>query len=928
MRRKGILAVIGGLFCEAFGSVVSGTAIVDTTLIGEQELAEIVVVGYGRQRRRELTGSISSISRESLGQYSVSLEGVLSGTVPGVSVSQESGQPGSGASIRIRGGNSVHANNDPLYVVDGFIFYNDKSSTQTGLGGFESNLNPLAAINPSDIESIDVLKDVSATAIYGSRGANGVILITTKRGSHEGARVHYRYHVGVQHIAHRLSLLNAAEWGSLQNEIGIHSFPEPELLGVGTDWQNAVLRRGLVQSHELSFFGGRESHQFHVSGGHVGQEGIVMGSSFQRSHGRLNLEEKIKDLALLVTLTGVKSTQGALTTFTPEAYNSSPYSYGISSPLAYALYIPPVIPIYNEDGSYNYHNPYEHGYLSLGGRSVNPLSDLESSVAETIHSQVLMGVQAKYPLSDALTAKVSLGTHIAHTTQNFFAPSSSALGLETQGKGGIGNKRHEDLQTEYSLEYTTALGHAHRLNILGGYTFEQTSTSYAISYASHFTNEELKHHNLSDGATSYPPLSGLTRSTLHSVLGRVNYTFRNRYHLTATFRGDNSSRFAVNHRWGFFPSVGLSWNVYECLKLRVTGGSVGNQEIGDYEAVQSYSAGHYNGQTLYYRNNRGNDRLGWESTEQYNVGVDAFLFSGVFIVTGDVYYKRTRDLLLEIPVSPLEGGGIQLENVGKVTNKGIEVVVKYSPTTNVILSAHLSRNVNRLWNLGANNNLLQGRNQEQILREGEALGSFYGLVYQGTVQSGEDVSTLPKTVYGTPQVGDLKFADLGGPEGKPDGVIDEHDRTVLGNKQAEYTGGVSGTWRQGRFRLYLQVQGMAGVSVYNQLRRFLELPRESYNGSSALLGSATPVGRSRPYSFLDSRYVEDASFVRLRNLSLTYSQPLGRGYSDAAVDFTVTAQNLFTFTRYQGYDPELSSGTDLGTYPTSRVLSFTLALSL
>jgi TonB-linked SusC/RagA family outer membrane protein len=902
----------------------------DTTLITNHDLDEIVVVAYGTQRRRELTGSISSVSKETLGQLSVSLDGVLAGAIPGVAVTQESGQPGGGSSIRIRGGNSVHANNDPLYVVDGFIFYNDNRSTQTGLTGFESSLNPLAAINPSDIQSVEVLKDVSATAIYGSRGANGVILVTTKRGRHNAFRLNYRYNAGIQNIARRLSILNAAQWGSLQNEIGIHSFPDPELLGEGTDWQNAVLRTGLVQNHELSLSGGSENHRFLVSGGQVRQDGIVVGSAFERLHGRINLEEQLNRFNLLVTLTAGKSTQDALTAFTPVAYNSSPYSFGISSPLTYALYIPPVIPIYNDDGSFNYRNPYEHGYLSLGDRSVNPLSDLQNSVAQTIHTHLLAGVQAKYPLTNTLTAKVSLGAHVAHTTQNFFAPSSSALGLETQGKGGIGNKRHEDLQTEYTLEYTTAFGHAHRLNALAGYTFEQMATSYATTYASHFTNEDLKHNNLADGATVYPPLSGLSRSTLHSLLARLNYTFRNRYHLTATFRADNSSRFAENHRWGLFPSLGLSWNAYEALKLRLTAGTVGNQEIGDYEALQTYTAGHYNGATLYTRTNNGNDQLGWETTEQYNLGADLSLFSGLFTVTADAYYKRTRDLLLQIPVSPLLGGGIQLRNAGNVTNQGLEIALTYTPFTNLSLSANLARNINRLHNLGENNNLLQGRDQEQILLEGEPLGAFYGLVYQGTVQAGEDVSALPKTVYGTPQTGDLKFADLGGPDGLPDGVIDQHDRTVLGNIQPQYTGGFSATGSQGRFRLYLQLQTSIGASVHNHLRRFLELPRESYNASAALLDRVTPVARARPYSFLDSRYVEDASFLRLRTLALTYTQPLRRaGFSsDAALDFTLTAQNLFTLTPYQGYDPELSSGTDLGTYPTARVFSFTLALSL
>jgi TonB-linked SusC/RagA family outer membrane protein len=905
-----------------------------------RQLDEVVVVGYGSQRRRELTGAIASVSKETLGRLAVSIDGLLGGAVSGLAVTQESGQPGAGASIRIRGGNSVTANNDPLYVVDGFIFYNDSRSTATGLDGFDSGLNPLAAINPSDIESVEVLKDVSATAIYGSRGANGVIIVTTKRGRRSGFRINYRYNVGVQHIARRLSLLNAAQWGALQHEIGMHYFPDPESLGQGTDWQSAVLQTGLAQSHELSISGGSENHRFLVSGGHTAQDGIVVGSGFRRFNGRINLEEQLNRLNLTVTLTAGKSTQDALTTFTPVAYNSSPYSYGISSPLTYALYIPPVIPVYADNGDYNYRNPYEHGYLSLGDRSVNPLSDLRNSVAQTVHTDLLAGVQARYPLTSALFAKAGFGAHLAHTTQNFFAPASSALGLETQGKGGIGNKRHEDLQSEYALEYTDDFGEAHHLNALAGYTFERTATAHVATTASHFTNEELKHNNLADGATLYPSISGLSRSTLHSLLARLNYTLHRRYNLTATFRADNSSRFARTRRWGVFPSLGLSWNVDEeaffrlpavnAFKVRLTAGTVGNQEIGDYEALQTYTAAHYNGGTVYYRDNNGNDRLGWETTEQYNLGADLGLFAGRFTLTADAYYKRTRDLLLQIPVSPLLGGGVQLQNVGNVTNKGFELALTYAPSLALSLSANVARNINRLQNLGDNNNLLQGRNQEQILRQGEPLGAFYGLVYQGTVQAGEDVTALPKTVYGTPQAGDLKFADLSGPAGKPDGVIDQHDRTVLGNVQPKYIGGLTATVTHRRLQLHGHLQASAGNRVHNHLRRFLELPRESYNASAALLDRVTPVGRARPYSFLDSRYVEDASFLRLRTLSLSYTQPLRHaGFApDATLTFSLSAQNLFTLTPYQGYDPELSSGTDLGTYPTARTFSLTAALTL
>jgi TonB-linked SusC/RagA family outer membrane protein len=916
-------------------------------------LNEVVIVGYGTQKRKELTGAVSTVSKSVIEHPATSLDGMLGGAVAGVSVSQVSGQPGTGTSIRIRGGNSVTASNDPLYVIDGFIFYSDNVSTRAGINNIEGSLNPLAAINPSDIESIEILKDVSATAIYGSRGANGVILVTTKKGSRDAGNISYQYSMGWETPAKRLSLLNAQQWARMQKDFflnkGKYTDEEIEQLGEGYDWQSAVLQTGVSQTHELSFSGGSDNLRYAVSGNYTGQDGIVLNSGFQRYNGRVNIEKKLPDnrLTLGVTATAGKSVQNSLTTFQSVNYNSSPYSAGIANSLTYALYIPPVVPIYDEDGDYNYHNPFEYAYLKYNGKTANPVSDLNNSTSETINTTILGNFFAQYAIIDGLTAKISAGAYHSYITQNFFAPSYTALGLELMGLGGIGNKRQLVSQREYTLTYTKLIGKNHLIDLLAGYTYQDTQTDYNLNLSSQFTNETLGVKNLADGAEPFAPISGASEAKLYSWLGRVNYTLLGRYNLTATIRGDRSTRFAKNHRWGYFPSVGVSWNVNEeaflkdvrrldALKLRLTYGTVGNQEIGDYEYAQSFTASQYNGGIAYRQTNLGNKDLKWETTVQYNVGADIELFKRRLSLAADIYYKKTSDLLTGIPVDPLLGGGMQLVNVGNVTNRGAELAVNVVAVERAglkwTISANVARNINKITDMGDRNYLVLGSSEEEILQVGESLGSFYGLVFDGIVQQGEDVSLLPATVHGTARPGDLKFADVSSPDGVPDHKVDSYDRVPLGNIQPNFTYGLQTTLDYRGFDLFVSLQGSQGNKLYNHLRRYLESPNDAYNVSAALLGSWTTenpsntlpglqnMAHDRYYSYLDSRYVEDASFLRLKNITLGYMVKPKR-FAPARLRVFASAQNLWTLTAYKGYDPEVASGVDLGAYPTARAFS-------
>ena len=934
---------------------------VEITLIdNSSRLDEVVVVGYGTQKRNQLTGSVTTIKADIFEKaVAPTLDGALGGQVAGLAVTASSGQPGADSHIRIRGGNSVNASNEPLYVVDGFIYFKDAATNSTGIGAIEGSLNPLATINPNDIESIEVLKDVSATAIYGSRGANGVILITTKKGKlGEGkAHVNYNYTLGVSNVAKKFDLLTASEWAQYQKDYfsnkGGYTDAEIAALGRGTDWQDAVLRTAIQQTHELSInggsippSGGREGgYRYAFSANYTNQDGIILNSGFERYNFHTNVEWELqKGLHFGVNATYGRSKQSGLTTAEAKVFNSSPFSAGITNSFVYALLMPPVVSVYNQDGSYNFKNPYEYAYFAIGDHAANPVYDLKESVAENINNYLLSNVWATFTIGH-LTLKASLGLNSEKLTQNYFSGAYTSLGLATQGIGGTGNRQTDVWQQEYTATYTRDFGQ-HHIEALGGYTRQtQTSTHSAIR-TNHFTNETLKQYNLGDGSEVYTPQTGISEASLNSIIARVNYTFLDRYNATATFRADNSSRFSKDHRWGYFPSLGLSWNVdkerflrrirsIDYLKVRLSGGLVGNQEISDYAFSTSYATGSYGGSSSYSKQNTANDKLKWETTASYNLGIDLGLWKDRVSVVFDAYYKKTSDLLLVVPMGFSSGVTTQLQNVGNVVNKGVELAVNGTLIQRKNLSwtasVNIAYNHNEITDMGATNNVIQGADDQQILRKGESLGSFYGLQFIGIVQQDEDVTKLP-TVNGlTPKPGDLKFADTDG-----NNRIDGNDRVILGSTQPDIVYGFSTqfTWRN--LDASASFAGSYGNEVYNALGRRLELTNDSYNVLATVKDSWTPqngsntlplASNARPLGYIDSRYVQSASYLKLRNLTIGYRLPQLKSVP-IGIRIYATASNLFTISPYKGYDPEVASGTDSGTYPSSRSFVFGVNVTL
>ena len=918
-------------------------------------LDEVVVVGYGVQKRKALTGAVTTVKNDELLQASTSFDNILGGAVAGLDATSSSGQPGASINIRIRGGNSINGGNEPLYVIDGVLIYNSNSATKTGVSYADSNFNPLASINPSDIESIEVLKDVSASAIYGSRGANGVIIVTTKNGKRGRVKVDYGYSIGVSKVRKTLDLLNAEQWGDLYLDLATDAQKTatgvtPAVVstwGAGTDWQDALFRTATTQQHQLSISGGSDVERFLISANYTDQEGVIRGTDFTRLGARINYERDIfKNVTVGLKSNVSKSTQKG-------SYSFGSYSNGFSGILEQALRTSPAVPIYNPDGSYNYANPFEAGDFVRSGQTANPIADLSEVDAETKVDNVLVSVFGSWEIIPGLRLRVQGSTDIINTRQNFFGPSTSTAGFNTEGYASIGSKRWESDQVEATLTWNKKWN-KHEIEVLGGYTYQQEKSENVLAASANFANENLGYHSLQAGSQLITPQSNFVTSVLYSGIGRINYSLLDRYHLTATLRADGSSRFAKNKKWGWFPSLGFSWNVneekflksqkwIEDLKIRASIGTVGNQEIGDYRFLSTYAATHYylGGGTknaAYYRSGLGNDDLKWETTTSYDLGFDLSILKGKLNFVFDYYHKKTSDLLLSIPIEQTTGFSSQLSNVGNVTNDGVEFAVNATLIQQKDLSwnasANIAHNKNKVTSLGTQQDEIINGNQT-IIRVGEALGTYYGWVFDGVVQSGDDLGKVPAPSNKTNvEYGDAKFVDQNG-----DGVVDQaNDRVVLGSAQPKFTYGFASQLRYKNWNLSFNFQGSYGNKLYNQLEQALESPNASYNASAKLAyrwsetNPSTTVPRAYALnlynSYLDSRFIEDASYLRLKNIQVGYSfKPRLQNGTKLGIYLYASAQNLLTITNYSGFDPEYSGYVDRGTYPTARTFTFGVKLS-
>ena len=931
---------------------------------------EVVIIGYGAQKRLELTSSISTVGQDLLNQSVGSVENALQGAVAGLNVATTSGQPGAVSNIRIRGGNSITGGNEPLYVIDGLIVYNDIASTSTGASGSDAALDPLSFLNPNDIERIEVLKDVSATAIYGTRGANGVIIITTKKGSHGKNNISYSGTFGWSKAAKTLDFLNAQQFTELYNELT----PNAPLAAptANYDWQDAALRTAFSQEHQISFTGGDEVSRYTISGGYKDQKGIIIGTDLKRYTGRINYERNIlKNLLIGVNATGAYSNLEGLRNVDHD--NSGQTAKWAANSWMSALITPQTQAIYNADGSFNYSpTPISQDLFIRDGQTVvgNPISDLYNIKTSTSNTRVIANAFAEWEVIKNLKLKANIGADLSNTKQNNYSPSYTTTGLEHNGVASVGDNRTNVWQAEFTASYDNTFKRLHHINVLGGYTTQRTDRSGFATTVRNFANDDTGYDNLSAGSDLYRSTSDRIISTLQSVLGRVNYSFDSRYNASLTLRADGSSRFAKDHKWGWFPSAGFSWNIdkekfihlgkqVDFLQFRLSAGIVGNQEIGDYQFAATVSPTEtpfiYNGQetVAYYIVNKDNPDLKWEKTASYNIGISSGFFQNRLNVTLDAYYKKTSDLLLQVPVEGVTGYATALRNAGSVTNKGIELEIgavlidRKDLKWNV--NGNIAHNKNEVTSLGQATSIIPsiggatlGYISPLIVAVGEPLGTFYGYKFAGIVQSEEQAATLTPQTINKLEPGNPYYEDVNG-----DGVVNTEDQTILGNAQPKFTYGLNTTLKYKQFDLLIAIAGSYGNKLYNGLATRLTKGSTYYNSLAVVADRWTPTHPSNEIQkasndltvVSDSRYVENASYLRVKNIQLGYTFPVPQITRDTHLRLYLSLQNFFTITNYSGYDPEggrngaseqsgIYQGIDMATYPTAKTVQLGINVTL
>ncbi len=945
-------------------------------------LDEVVVVGYGQMRRSDVTGSVVSVSSDAIQKtVSTSLDQVLQGRAAGVQVQQNSGMPGGSSSIRIRGINSLNASNEPIFVIDGVVIDGSTGS---------SSENALASINPSDILSMDILKDASATAIYGSRAANGVIMITTKRGQKGDAKISYNGYTGWQEMPKKLQLLNLQEYAYHKNARtlaaivqGDDNFVRPDLLGAGTDWQAELFSQAPMTSHNLSITGGNELTNFAIGAGYLNQEGIAIGSGFERLNLRSNIDAQLRKwLKTGVNFNFSNSTQNV--------------TVADESLIKIALKQTPNVAVRNADGGYD--GPDTREYVQN-----NPvgLAMIKENYNEKTGIRANTYLEAK--VIEGLTYKTELSFDYGITNTYKFNPSYNFGAIESTV---IESERAKSYSKFWSwrniVNYNRTFDELHNINFMAGQEMQKSQWEYLMGFRNGFITNVA--HDLNAGDANSAKNSGSSGGgALMSYFGRMFYSFDDKYLLTTTLRRDGSSNFAPGNRWGWFPSAALAWkisnesflqnhDVIDNLKLRLGWGRVGNQNIESYAYTSTMATVASIWGTALLSGNTANPDLQWETTSSSNIGIDFNLFRNRIEFIADFYYKKTDNLLLRLPLPAYVGTSGQgatsppWANIGSLENKGVELTLNtvnidkkgFSWRSNFVVSL----NRNKVLSLDTESSILDREIQEGSERTivtrtavGQPIGQYYGYKVIGRFEKATDFyykdadgniqpTALPKGMsIGETGVwiGDYIFEDRNN-----DGVIDEEDRTYIGNPEPKFTYGIGNTFAYKNFDLTVSLNGSYGNRIINYQRRWLENPRENTNvlkaaTEYAVLDRIDPAGPNdyrnihivsgNPYmprmaassaaSTSNFRYsdkfVEDGSFLRIQNISFGYTLP-SRWTSKAGIEtlkFYANLQNVYTFTKYSGYDPEVGSnnqdalmtGIDNARYPSPRIYTFGLNLT-
>ncbi|MBS0028228.1 SusC/RagA family TonB-linked outer membrane protein [Chitinophaga sp. 22321] len=884
------------------------------------QLADIVVVGYGTQKRRDLTGSIVTLSAKTYKDQPVlAASSALQGRVAGVTVTNSSGAPGGAVKIRIRGANSVNANNDPLYVVDGIA-----------LGSIG-----LADLNVNDIESMEVLKDASATAVYGSRGANGVVLITSRSGATGLPRIEYNGFVSFNKPMKKYDLMDAVTYAKTANlTAGAAVFADPQsFAGKGTDWQSMLFTNSVIQSHQLSIAGGKEGMRYYVSGFYVNQEGLLINTNQKRLGIRSNLDVKLNNQMDF----GVNFYVARINSHNNDDMGSK------GNPVMGALTWAPTEPVYKSPGQYN--------RFGISPIWLNPYMSIRERNNDSIATVGVLNGKFKYAITDWLTLIINAGVDM-----NIAGKAYLNNDWISAGNMGSGQSSSENFTFQNS-------------NVL---TFHKTFNKHDLSAtalveesSNHFKNFNASGSGLTSIANGYHNLglntaqsisSGYSNWSLISFMGRIAYSFNDKYLFTATMRRDGSSKFQGNNKWSNFPSFSVGWKlsnekfiedlkVFSNLKLRAGWGVTGNQAIGPYSTLGLldgviYSYGTVNVSQGYTLGNPATPDVKWETSKQTNIGLDIGLLNGRLNISADYYNKNTSDLLLFTRIANYDGGGNYLKNVGKVNNKGWEFMIEGTPYKDRNLSwstaFNASFNQNKVINLGRDSMLERPysigdglfTNSIQVVKVGQPLGTFYLIPWEGVYQT-------DKGIY---KAGDARYTDVDG-----NGSIGFEDRVISGSAMPKFTWGFNNNVTYRNFELNIFIQGAHGNKIFNTTYaatavptsdvKFINLADAANYWTPGNNGSTWANPGSKNKSWVEStQFIQDGGYVRLKNVSVAYT--IGKDILKAATaKIYVSAQNIVTITRYKGFDPEASTvggdvdaGIDLGAYPSPKTVTVGLQL--
>ncbi|NBC65743.1 MAG: SusC/RagA family TonB-linked outer membrane protein [Bacteroidetes bacterium] len=886
---------------------------------------ELVVVGYGTSREQDVTGSITRVREESFNSgIATAPEQLMQGKLSGVDITLGSGRPGAGSTVRIRGGTSISASNAPLYVVDGVpVGFSGGSYERSNSDRMtRSANNPLNVLNPNDIESIDVLKDASAAAIYGSRGANGVILITTKKGRGGATQLNYSTYMGVSSVRKKIDLLSADQYRNFLNE-NSETIGEYQDGGVSTDWQDQIYQTGVTQSHDIALSGGSEQTSYRASINYMNQQGVLISSRLEKLASRLNVNHSsLSDrLNLNLNLTNTLENNN----YTPNTNSAGGDTEG--GIIRDALRFNPTYPVKNDDGEYTF----------LSDFNLNPVeqADLIQDEGKTFRS--LGNLTADLEITDWLAFNTNVGFTYESMDRNYYAPKASVLGARANGQASQEARENTSSLIETNLELIQDINR-HSFTFLAGYSWQQFIYTNTYLRANGFVTDLTSFNNL-DGAVNFmPPQTGKSSNKLISFFGRANYDFDNRYLLTVTLRRDGSSRFGANEKWGLFPSASLAWRLTEedfmseisylsNLKVRLGYGITGNEAIGNYRTVPTLTAGTnkyiIGGEvvTAVGPNQLANPDLKWEETTQINAGVDFGFFNQRLTGSLDYYQKTTNDLLLTFQVPNPAVVNTTTANVGEVYNEGFELElsgqVLQSSDYSLEAFGNYSINDNEVVSLSndtyGTEEIITGFTgvpgfvgvNTSVIAPGQPLGTWYGYEYIGVDENGLE-----------------QYRDVNG-----DGQITPgQDRKVIGNSQPDFHYGFGFRGNVKRFNYDIFFRGVKGKDIFNatalDIQRLSNLP--GFNVSQHAVDDGVAYSQNQNYS---SRWIQDASYLRLENVTVGYTFDTSSLNWLGNLNVYVTGQNLFVLTDYTGFDPEVDS-RDGYTYPRPRTLLMGLKLQL